>query len=106
MKKYSILLFLMVTIIIGVIILITSPEFFNSEPLPVPGVRGYSIKAIQEENAEMKKIQDILSKRKLQPTLASTIGQVFILPQPDMPNHFVSVKYPNKQYISYKTTHI
>ena len=106
MKKYSVLMFLMVAIIIGVTIIVTSPEFYDSEPLPTPGVRGYSLKAIKKEDAEMRKIQDMFKNRKLQPTLASTIGQVFILPQPDMPNHFVSVKYPNKQYISYKTSHI
>lgn len=106
MKKYSVLMFLMVAIIIGSVMIVTSPELYDSQPLPVPGVRGYSLKAVQEENVEMKKIQAMISKRKLQPTLASTIGPVFILPQPDMPNHFVSVKYPNKQYISYTTTHI
>ena len=49
MKKYSILLFLMVTIIIGVTILVTSPEFFDSEPLPTSDIRGYSIKAVQKD---------------------------------------------------------
>jgi hypothetical protein len=99
-------MFLMVAIIIGVVMIVTSPELYASEPLPTKIVSGYDINTIQNDDAEMRKIQGMLEKRKLQPTLASTMSQVFIIPQPDMPNHFLTVKYPSKQYISYKTTHI
>lgn len=106
MKKYSTIMFLMVAIIIGVVIIVTSPELYASAPLPTKTVTGYDINTIQNDDAEMRKIQGMIEQRKLQPTLASTMSQVFILPQPDMPNHFVTVKYPNKQYISYQTKHI
>ena len=108
MKKYSILLFLLLAIIIAVTVLVTSPEFYDSYPVnPRPmGVATSSLIDVIQEDAEMAKLNLMISKNKLQPTIASTLGPVFIIPQPDMPNHFVSVKYPNKQYISYKTTHI
>jgi uncharacterized ion transporter superfamily protein YfcC len=104
MKKYHTILFFVLAVIIGITYIVTSPEFYDFDN---GRVHLNSIKAVQEEDAELRKLyQNIKISQPLQPTLASTMSQVFIIPQPDMPNNFISVRYPNQQYISYTTTHI
>jgi len=104
MKKYNTIMFLMVAIIIGVVLLIVTPEFYVN---PEQRVEFSELAFVPPYDEEMHKIQREIDLVQLQPTVASTLGQVLVLPQPDMPNHFVVVKNPvPKDYISYSTTHI
>jgi len=104
MKKYYILLFLVITIILGVTFTVISPEFYDQIPSTTASSTFYDFKDIIKEDEEMKLLQVEVNKVQLQPTVNSTLGQVFILPQPDMPNYFVAVRsgnIPGKDYISY-----
>ena len=104
MKKYNIVMFLMVAIIIGVVLMVVSPEFYVD---PSRRVEFSELAFVPPYDSEMHNIQKQIENVQLQPTVASTLGQVLILPQPDMPNHFVVVKDPvPKDYISYSTMHI
>jgi len=98
MKKYYIMLFLIMLIVIGVTITVASPEFYEN----------YSHENYQK--GDTLKLADpvvYIDETKLQPSLASTIGQVFVIPQPDMPNHFITVDGPvPKQYLGYSVVHI
>ena len=103
MRKYYIILFFVIFIVIGVTV--TSSEFFGvPQGINLPQQKIASpLMVVRQQDLDMIYQEKLITSEEagfqLQPTVASTVGVTFIKPVPKIPNHFVSTV--GQELISY-----